>query len=40
LVMEQSAAPQSLNAMMSNIDNNAAPWPYNQQDRLNWKDEN
>lgn len=39
LVMEQSAAPQSLNAMMSNVENNAAPWPYNQQDRLNWKDE-
>ncbi len=40
LVMEQSAAPQSLNAMMSNTENNGAPWPYNQQDRLNWKDEN
>jgi heterodisulfide reductase subunit C len=40
LVMEQSAAPQSLNAMMSNIENNGAPWQYNQQDRLNWKDEN
>ena len=39
LVMEQSAAPQSLNAMMSNIENNGAAWPYNQQDRLNWKDE-
>ncbi len=40
LVMEQSAAPQPLNAMMSNIENNGAPWPYNQQDRLNWKNEN
>lgn len=40
LVMEQSAAPMSLNAMMSNIENNGAPWQYNQQDRLNWKDEN
>lgn len=39
LVMEQSAAPQSLNAMMTNIENNGAPWQYNQQDRLNWKDE-
>lgn len=39
LVMEQSAAPQSLNAMMSNIENNGAPWQYNQMDRLNWKDE-
>lgn len=40
LVMEQSAAPAPLNAMMANIENNGAPWPYNQQDRLNWKDEN
>lgn len=39
LVMEQSAAPQELNAMMTNIENNAAPWQYNQMDRLNWKDE-
>jgi len=40
LVMEQSAAPMSLNNMMSNIENNGAPWQYNQQDRLNWKNEN
>ncbi|WP_026707315.1 (Fe-S)-binding protein [Flavobacterium frigidarium] len=40
LVMEQSAAPMPLNAMMTNIENNGAPWQYNQQDRLNWKDEN
>lgn len=39
LVMEQSAAPMELNTMMSNIENNGAPWPYNQMDRLNWKDE-
>lgn len=39
LVMENSAAPQSLNAMMTNIENNGAPWQYNQQDRLNWKNE-
>lgn len=39
LVMEQSAAPSSLNAMMSNIENNGAPWQYSQQDRLNWKNE-
>jgi len=36
LVMEQSAAPQELNAMMSNIENNGAPWPFNNQDRLQW----
>ena len=39
LVMEKSAAPQELNMMMTNIENNGAPWQYNQQDRLNWKDE-
>ena len=40
LVMEQSAAPSELNVAMTNIENNGAPWPYNQMDRLNWKDEN
>jgi ferredoxin len=36
LVMEESAAPQELNLMMANIENNSAPWQFNQQDRLNW----
>ena len=36
LVMEESAAPSDLNNMMSNIENNGAPWPFNQQDRANW----
>jgi len=39
LVMEQSAAPQELNMMMTNVENNGAPWQYNQQDRLNWTNE-
>ena len=39
LVMEQSAAPQELNQMMSNIENNGAPWPFNQLDRANWVEE-
>ncbi len=39
LVMEESKAPQELNMMMSNIENNGAPWQYNQLDRLNWKNE-
>ncbi|WP_203295909.1 (Fe-S)-binding protein [Luteirhabdus pelagi] len=39
LVMEQSAAPNELNVAMTNIENNGAPWPYNQMDRLNWKNE-
>ncbi|MGO3708209.1 MAG: 4Fe-4S dicluster domain-containing protein [Mesonia hippocampi] len=40
LVMEESAAPNELNVSMSNIENNGAPWPYNQMDRLNWAKEN
>jgi heterodisulfide reductase subunit C len=39
LVMEQSAAPQELNLMMTNVENNAAPWQYNQADRLKWATE-
>ena len=39
LVMEQSAAPSELNNMMSNIENNGAPWPFNQMDKLNWYNE-
>jgi heterodisulfide reductase subunit C len=38
LVMEESSAPIELNNMMSNIENNGAPWPYNQMDRLNWRE--
>ena len=40
LVMEQSSAPSELNVMMANVENNAAPWAYNQADRLNWAKEN
>ena len=36
-VMENSSAPSQLNNMMNNIENNGAPWPYSQMDRLNWK---
>ncbi len=39
LVMEQSAAPSELNNMMGNLENNGAPWPFNQMDRLNWAQE-
>jgi len=39
LVMEKSDAPMELNNMMSNIENNGAPWPFNQMDKLNWKNE-
>jgi len=39
LVMEQSAAPNELNMMMTNIENNAAPWQFSPADRLNWAKE-
>ena len=38
-VMEESKAPQELNMMMTNIENNGAPWQYSQLDRLNWKND-
>ena len=40
LVMEKSSAPGDLNNMMGNIENNGAPWPFNNQDRLLWAKEN
>lgn len=36
LVMEESAAPQELNLMMANVENNGAPWQFAQADRANW----
>lgn len=36
MVMEESSAPKEINNMMNNLENNGAPWPFNQQDRLNW----
>lgn len=39
LVMEQSAAPNELNMMFTNTENNGAPWQFSPADRLNWKNE-
>ena len=39
LIMEESSAHPDLNNMMNNIENNGAPWPFNQMDKLNWKNE-
>lgn len=36
LVMEQSAAPQAIALMLSNVENNGAPWQFPASDRLNW----
>ena len=39
LVMEQSAAPNELNMMFTNVENNGAPWQFPAADRLKWTDE-
>ena len=39
LVMEESKVPSELTGMLTNIENNGAPWQFAQSDRLNWKDE-
>ncbi|TVR82242.1 MAG: (Fe-S)-binding protein [Chitinophagaceae bacterium] len=39
LIMEESKAPGEWNSMFTNIENNAAPWQFSQQDRLKWKDD-
>jgi heterodisulfide reductase subunit C len=38
MVMEESQAPNSWNAMFNNIENNQAPWKFPASDRLNWKE--
>jgi ferredoxin len=38
-VMEQSAAPNSINSMFSNMENNQAPWQFSPMDRANWTKE-
>ena len=39
LLMEESKAPQEWTMMLTNIENNGAPWQFSQADRLNWKNE-
>ncbi|QCR24065.1 (Fe-S)-binding protein [Pontibacter sp. SGAir0037] len=39
LVLEESAAPASLNAMFTNIENNGAPWAFPAADRFNWAED-
>lgn len=39
LVMEQSQAPNELNIMFGNIENNGAPWAFPAADRFNWATE-
>ena len=39
MVMEESAAPNELNMMFTNVENNGAPWQFPAADRLKWRDE-
>lgn len=39
LVMEESKVPSELTGMLTNIENNGAPWQFATSDRLNWASE-
>jgi len=39
LVMEESSAPEALNIMFNNIENNGAPWAMSPSARLDWAQE-
>ncbi|HBW85706.1 MAG TPA: Fe-S oxidoreductase [Crocinitomicaceae bacterium] len=39
LVMEESKMPMELTGMLTNIENNGAPWQFSPSDRLNWANE-
>ncbi len=39
LVMEESSASPQINSMMTNVENNGAPWAYPAADRGKWMDE-
>ncbi len=39
LVMEESKMPTELTGMLTNIENNGAPWQFSPTDRLNWAQE-
>ena len=37
--MEKSEAPNELNVVFGNIENNGAPWAFPAADRINWASE-
>lgn len=39
LVMEESKVPTELTGMLTNIENNAAPWQFAPTERMNWANE-
>ena len=38
MIMEETSAPASWNALFSNTENNMAPWAFPPSDRFNWKE--
>jgi heterodisulfide reductase subunit C len=40
LVMEESKIPSELTGMLTNIENNGAPWQFSPADRMKWTEEN
>ena len=38
LVMEEAYAPGEIKTVMTNIENNGAPWQFSPEDRLNWSE--
>ncbi|MFN7014564.1 MAG: 4Fe-4S dicluster domain-containing protein, partial [Bacteroidia bacterium] len=40
LIMEESKAPAEWAGMLTNIENNGAPWQFSPSDRFNWANEN
>lgn len=39
MVMEEASAPQELNGMLTNIQNNGAPWAMSASSRFDWADD-
>lgn len=39
LSLEEGSAPAGINAMITNIQNNGAPWQYPPEDRMKWAEE-
>ena len=38
LVMEEASAPSEINNMLTNLENNGAPWQFSAMDRAKWAD--
>jgi heterodisulfide reductase subunit C len=39
VAMEEAAVPDAWKSMLTNVQNNASPWPFSQEDRFKWANE-